>query len=395
MMPQDLEPCANAAGRFLDGAVATWHSCIMSPQSNSGASPRSGRWGRRSWAGLAAGAAFLTTVGFLGVLAVESSVAELLRSTLERALVSITPADSGERVPAQRRERQASARLAIDLDAVVVWASNRRGQHDLYVRDIASGRQRRLTKHPHPDFFSRFSPDGERVVFMRGQRHNVSFREDNSWDVYLIDTDGKNERLLARHGYHPTWTSDGRSIVFLRAQEVYRIDVESSAEELLFAPPQDFPGSVFGDIELSPDGTHLAMGIKGFGTSVINLADGSLTALSQQVSACETTWSPQGDYLLWMETGGHGATRIMRGNSDGTRQQVLMDPQHEFNHEYFPKISNDGTWLIWGASAGGHEHDRADYEIFIWQIGTPPNQPIRLTFHSGNDAWPDVFVRQR
>jgi Tol biopolymer transport system component len=63
-------------------------------------------------------------------------------------------------------------------------------------------------------------------------------------------------------------------------------------------------------------------------------------------------------------------------------------------HEYFPKLSNDGRWLIWVASAGGHEHDRADYAIFVWQPGTPIEQVARLTHDEGNDQWPDIFVRR-
>ena len=44
-----------------------------------------------------------------------------------------------------------------------------------------------------------------------------------------------------------------------------------------------------------------------------------------------------------------------------------MDLPGAYSHEYFPRVSNDGRWLVWGAAASGHEHDRADYEIFVWQ----------------------------
>ena len=48
--------------------------------------------------------------------------------------------------------------------------------------------------------------------------------------------------------------------------------------------------------------------------------------------------------------------------------------------------------MVWGAAAEGHEHDRADYEIFIWEVGTPWDTAERLTFYSGNDQWPDIYV---
>jgi len=49
--------------------------------------------------------------------------------------------------------------------------------------------------------------------------------------------------------------------------------------------------------------------------------------------------------------------------------------------------------MVLGASAEGHEHDRADYEIFLWRVDTPPETAVRLTFHTGNDNWPDLFLR--
>jgi hypothetical protein len=55
-------------------------------------------------------------------------------------------------------------------------------------------------------------------------------------------------------------------------------------------------------------------------------------------------------------------------------------------------LSSDGRYLVLGASAGGHEHDVADYEIFLWSVESPIDTAVRLTFHSGNDNWPDVFV---
>jgi hypothetical protein len=45
-----------------------------------------------------------------------------------------------------------------------------------------------------------------------------------------------------------------------------------------------------------------------------------------------------------------------------------------------------------GAAAAGHERDRADNEIFVWEIGTPWDQAVRLTYQLGGDNWPDPWV---
>ena len=85
--------------------------------------------------------------------------------------------------------------------------------------------------------------------------------------------------------------------------------------------------------------------------------------------------------------------RILRAPAGGGPPSLLLDLPGEYSHEYFPRVSSDGRFLVFAASAGGHEHDRADYEIFLWEIGRPAGTALRLTWHSGNDQWPDLWVR--
>ena len=71
----------------------------------------------------------------------------------------------------------------------------------------------------------------------------------------------------------------------------------------------------------------------------------------------------------------------------------LMDLPGRRSHEYFPKLDNSGKWLVWCATQYGHEHDLYDYELFIWNISQDKEKDwVRLTFHTGNDRWPDIFT---
>jgi hypothetical protein len=72
----------------------------------------------------------------------------------------------------------------------------------------------------------------------------------------------------------------------------------------------------------------------------------------------------------------------------------LMDLPGRRSHEYFPVISTDGKWMIWCATDRGHDHDKYDYEVHIWEVGTPNENAVRLTFHSGNDRWPDIYIEK-
>jgi Tol biopolymer transport system component len=335
--------------------------------------------------------AALVALAFWVLSRMPDHVVEDLENLPSRAVTRWLPPQAGELQNLNELEQAALSELAGNLNARIVWSSNRDGNHELYLLDVERMEVQRLTDNPRVDFFSRFSPDGSQIVFTRSQREWVSFRDTDPWDIYLINSDGSGERLLARHGYHPTWTRDGQGIVFLRGQEVIRIDIATGEEALLFSPPGDFPGSWFGDPELSPEGGRLAMGIGNFAASVVDLSTGDVIPLGSE-QGCQTTWTPAGDSVVWIETAGNGGTRVARTWADGSKGDVLMDLPGDYSHEYFPNLSDDGRWLVWGAAAEGHEHDRADYEIFVWRIGTPWEEAVRLTYYTGNDQWPDIHI---
>jgi Tol biopolymer transport system component len=290
---------------------------------------------------------------------------------------------------------QAAARdLAARVAGRVVWSSNRSGNHELYLLELRTQEIRQLTQHPNVDFFSRFSPDGQQVVFLRSQKEWVSFRDTDSWDVMLIRADGRGEERLARGGYHPVFTGDGKAVVFKRGFQVIRLDLQTRQESLVLDSKQAAPAiTELGDPELSPDGRQVALYARNVlnGVAVYDLSTRRAVELTR-VQACQPTWFPDGRRLAWIEIEGRGGTRVMAGNPDGTGRQELIDLPQRHSHEYFPRVANDGHWLVWGAAAEGHEHDRADYEIFVWRIGTPPESAVRLTHHPGNDQWPDLHV---
>jgi len=291
------------------------------------------------------------------------------------------------------QEQDVVARLGARLDARVVWSSNRSGNHELYLLDLRARTIRQLTRHPHVDFFSRFSPDGRRIVFLRSQRPWVSFRDQTAWDVLLVNADGTGEERIAEGAYHPTWAVDDAAVIFHRQARVFRYDLATRQETLLFDGTREIPGLAEpGDFELGP-GRRLALAFRGpfSGAAVFDIAARRLIPLTR-VQACQTTWAPDGRSLVWVEIEGNGGTRIMTGLADGTGRREFMDLPGARSHEYFPKLSSDGRWLVWGASAEGHEHDRADYEIYVWEVGTPWPAAVRLTHHPGNDQWPDLTV---
>jgi len=288
-------------------------------------------------------------------------------------------------------EARAATGLAESLRGRITWSSNRSGNHELYMLRLPSAEVVQLTDHAHVDFGARFSPDGTSLVFMRSRREWVSFREPDGWDVMLLDLATGQERRLIRRGHHPTWGRDGGSVVFIRGKQVLESVLATGEEKVLFDSELVADGREIGDAELHPDGSQLALAVSRYGAIVLPPSAAEFVRLTQR-HVCQTTWVPDSNDLLWMQSEGNGGTRVMRGAADGSRAEIFMDLPGDRSHEYFPKLAKGGAWLVWGAAAEGHEHDRADYEIYAWRVGQAWETAVRLTYFAGNDQWPDIYV---
>jgi hypothetical protein len=294
----------------------------------------------------------------------------------------------------QSKEASAFKALGRDVRGTLVWSSNREGNHELYQADLATGRIVRLTNHPNVDYLSRYSPDGRQISFLRSRRPWVSFREVDGWDLMVMNADGSNQRRLVERAYHALWAPDGRSITFTRDNKVMAVDAASGQERLVFDGADAPLAGRIDEPVLGPE-NRLALALKGVsrgrrGVGILSLDTRRFERVSSNPSACEISWIGNTGRVVWIEASGRGGTQVMHTPSAGGKPAVLIDLPGAYSHEYFPVVTSDTRWLIWGAAAEGHEHDRADYEIFAWRIGTPAASAARLTWSTSNDQWPDL-----
>ena len=271
----------------------------------------------------------------------------------------------------------------------IVWSSTMHGNHELVRWDWPSGQLTRLTRHPNVDRMPKISPDGKFVAFARSREEWVSFRNREDWDVWLLDLETLETRLVAERGAEPGWTGDGRAVTFQRGgRALVAVDIRTGAESTLFSPPD---GVFLDGLSMDPAGGRFAATFRGKhrGTSLVSLADGRETRVA---GGCQLAFAPSGEWLVLVESGGRMKNRICRVDREGRNLATLIDMPEPWSHEYFPRVSNDGALLVFGAAQEGHEHDVADYEIFLWRIGDAPENAARVSFHGGNDQWPDVWV---
>ena len=264
-------------------------------------------------------AALLGGCGLVGValvvtIAYPSSLSALVHAP-ERFYTRWFPPPSPPQLPGvSARERAAWRELGSQVSGRIVWSSNRDGNHDLFLVDLTSGAEQRLTDSPHVDFFSRFSPDGTSISFLRSQEPWVSFRDESAWDLYLINADGSGERRLVAGAYHPTWLPDGSGLVYVFENRIYRFDLASGRAEVLH-DGRDAPteGRVH-EPELLDDGI-LAITLRNVPQETVGVLDqqaGVYRPLSSQ-RACQITWFPGLRRAVWIDPRGNGGTQVMMG----------------------------------------------------------------------------------
>jgi WD40-like Beta Propeller Repeat len=311
---------------------------------------------------------------------------------------------SGSEEQPSSAEKQAMGSVGGKANGQIVWSSSRLGNHDLFVMNTDGSNVHAITKGDAVDWFPRFSPDGSVILFTRSKKGWVYERDantDGKWDIFTVTPDGKQETKVVDNASWGGWVENDQ-IIYVRSTAVYRRALAGGEETLLVdstkVPALD--GALLQQPELSKDGTYLAITLRGSKreTGIWDLKQHTWTRTGE---GCQINWTPAGDEIYWVHPTGNGGSRVLHlpvaggkpSKSDADLDAItLIDLPGRRSHEYFPQLSADGKWLVWAATQRGHDHDIADYEIYLWEVGTPASTAVRLTFHSGNDRWPDIFI---
>jgi len=303
--------------------------------------------------------------------------------------------------------RELSKQHVSNLDGFVVFSSNRDGNHDIFKLNLADYELSKLTTHSHTETYPRISPDGKKIVFSRSHQPWVPQRNVIAWDVYILDLATMQEKKVGSNGTSPAWISNDEITYVQDAVKLVKVAIDtdnvSASEEVLYevgVENQMPKGSLIYNAKYNPKtkqsvftGRQNKIGMRTghWGTA---LATGNTH--QGVLNGCELTWSSNGEQMFQVNPGGRfNDGHIVQIDPKTLKVSDLIDLEGEFSHEYWPQQSSNGQYIVFGASRGPkeHTHDAADYEIFLWKYGTDSSKATRLTFHTGNDNWPDVFVK--
>ena len=320
------------------------------------------------------------------------------------ASVGFCQAPKGAPVAPAADEQAKLSALAGKVEGIIVWSSSRVGNHKIFAMDADGQNTRQVTKGNKTDWYPRLSPDGKKILFTRSKldwtsETNANFPE--RWDTWLVNVDGSGEKLLVPNSTWATWRPDGE-IVFSRGTDVFQCKGDGTGETKIVDGKTDLKGGIAQNPNMSTDGKFLAITLRGSERSVgiLNMTTHKWFE-SASGGGCQMTFFPGKHRVVRVNPTGNGGTELYaydldengrHGNLSANQQQWIDLPGRR-SHEYFPQISANGKYLIWGATDRGHDHDIADYEIELIKVGEPASKAVRLTFHTGNDCWPDLWTR--
>ena len=216
----------------------------------------------------------------------------------------------------------------VSPDGKVIAVTNRGGQEDLYVIEIATGEVRQLTNDDAHDRGVAWARDGSKIYF-------YSQRDGDHYEIWSINADGSAlTRVTKTNGqsvWYPGAAPDGKRVSFYNNENTFVLENGKIAP---LPPSPDGKRPQF--TAWSPDGSMLAGELSGPGIVVYSFADRRYRRLTP--SGARPIWLPGGREILY---GDSGRLRIVNLDSGAIRDV----PSHLAMAA--PSLSADGRTLVY------------------------------------------------
>lgn len=250
--------------------------------------------------------------------------------------------------------------------------------------------QTNLTNSPTPDYSPRWSPSGDKIVFVS--------QRDGTNDIFVMDADGSNPTNLSNSGSQdrsPTWSSDGSKIAFASSFQIHTMNSDGSNQNNISQNGfyESWP-------DWSPAGDKIVFVSERSGTMEIYVmdSDGSnATRLTNNLIAdTNPRWSSDGTKIAFTSDRdsiccpANDEIYVMDAvdaDSDGNGDNVqrLTSNAAGANQDGDPTWSDDGSMIAWVHRSNGYAVGGYD----IWAMNANGSGKTNLTKTYGTEGGPD------
>lgn len=202
--------------------------------------------------------------------------------------------------------------------AEIAFSREESGIRSIFIKNIASGEERRLTSGLYDDIQPAWSPDGKTILFVRSRQQRVRLEPADVFglfcecDIWSIDLTTQKVARLVENAFNPDYSPDGSRIAFDASwagpRRIWAVDRQGYNPQQLTSDVSEGISHV--RPRWSPDGLKLVFqNIEGtkFDVRVFDLTSRRPTWITDDsVQDFNPVWSPSGRYIYFSSYRGGG-----------------------------------------------------------------------------------------
>ena len=283
---------------------------------------------------------------------------------------------------------------------IIAFSREELGIRSIYIKNIATGDERRLTTGQHDDIQPVWSFDGARVLFVRSRKPGVKLEPGDVFgqffdgDIWAIDVDTLKETRLIEKAFNPDYSPDGKRIAFDASwagpRRIWSVDHLGQNPQQLTSDTSEGISHV--RPRWGPDGSKIVfqnIERTKFDVRVFDVTQSrSIWVTNDAVQDLNPVWSSTGQFIYFSSYRG-GGINIWRvamstdGSPSGAPQQLTIGAGQDVEIA----ISRDGKRMAFSTLK-----QNAD----IWRLpvapetGTPTGAPVEVittTREDSRGAW--------
>ncbi|OVE80007.1 hypothetical protein BVY02_01655 [bacterium J17] len=331
---------------------------------------------------------FLPKLLLLSAVIVAATLTVLITDPLgKKAESHASSATSDVPTPAEKR---ALIEISEVFPGKILFDSRRSETFGIYTIDADGNNLTKIIDTPEwHETYPDPSPDGKQIVYARKK----SLARRAPAEVWIINRDGSNPKMLNGDGTFPTFSTDGQTVYFERdRKKAMAMDLDGTNERELFpAGHPQFNNAYVVKPRVSRDGKMLSFTSdkpNRWNAWFVNLESKEATRMKH---GCEPAFSHNSDFLVMIKKQGMaGRSGVLKFERESNKASIYYDGKPPLGHDYFPTLAAEDRFLLYSACRQGeHSHEDSNYQIFIKD--REREQAVRLNFDAHTNRWPKLL----